>query len=40
MRGYPVSAGYMGYIDGSYKLFATENEYIEIWRELHHEERN
>ena len=31
MKGYLVSCGYMGYIDGVYQLFATEDEYIEIY---------
>lgn len=30
MKGYVVSSGYMGYIDGQYMLFATEEEYKEI----------
>lgn len=29
MKGYPVSFGYMGYINGRYMLFATEEEYRE-----------
>lgn len=29
MKGYVVSSGYMGYIDGKYILFATEEEYKE-----------
>ncbi len=29
MKGYVVSAGYMGYVDGAYELFATEDEYYE-----------
>ena len=27
MKGYLVPSGYMGYVDGSYMLFATEEEY-------------
>lgn len=33
IKGYPVPFGYMGFIDGTYKLFATEAEYLEIVRE-------
>jgi len=29
MKGYYTSFGYMGYVDGEYKLFSTEAEYIE-----------
>ena len=29
MKGYVVSEGYMGYVDGSYELFATETDYYE-----------
>lgn len=29
MKGYVVSSGYMGYVDGKYILFATEEEYKE-----------
>lgn len=29
LKGYYVSYGYMGYINGKYKLFATETEYKE-----------
>lgn len=27
MKGYYVSNGYMGWIDGSYRLFADEGDY-------------
>ena len=27
IKGYPVSNGYMGYIDGEYLLFASEADY-------------
>ena len=30
MRGYDVGCGYMGFIDGKYRLFDTEDEYIWI----------
>lgn len=33
MKGYYISYGYMGFINGKYRLFATEEEYIEIFRE-------
>lgn len=29
MKGYYTSYGYMGYVDGRYKLFATETDYID-----------
>lgn len=29
MRGYAVSEGYMGYVEGSYMLFASEADYRE-----------
>ena len=29
MKGYVVSEGYMGYVDGDYALFATEDDYYE-----------
>nr|DAH15960.1 MAG TPA: hypothetical protein [Bacteriophage sp.] len=29
MKGYHVPSGYMGYVDGRWMLFATENEYVE-----------
>ena len=29
MKGYIISNGYMGYVDGEYMLFATEEEYYE-----------
>ena len=29
MKGYVVSQGYMGYVNGSYRLFSSEAEYIE-----------
>ncbi len=27
MKGYTVADGYMGYVDGSYLLFASESDY-------------
>ena len=29
MKGYIVPCGYMGWIKGKYRLFATETEYVE-----------
>jgi len=29
MKGYIIDAGYMGYVDGEYELFATEDDYID-----------
>lgn len=29
MKGYYVTAGYMGYVDGEYILFASEEEYVD-----------
>lgn len=29
MKGYVVPSGYMGYVDGQYQLFATEDDYID-----------
>ena len=33
MDGDITEAGYMGYIDGQNRLFATEQEYIECFRD-------
>lgn len=33
MKGYVTMAGYMGYINGKYVLFATEEDYIECYKE-------
>lgn len=27
MKGYTTANGYMGYVDGEYMLFASENDY-------------
>ena len=35
MKGYPVPAGYMGFINGTYVLFATEQDYVETYREIY-----
>lgn len=29
MKGYPIPSGYMGYVNGRWILFATEDEYVE-----------
>lgn len=29
MKGYVIDTGYMGYVDGEYELFATEEDYYE-----------
>lgn len=34
MKGYDTAYGYRGYINGQYKLFATEQEYAEAYREM------
>ena len=28
-KGYYVADGYMGYVDGSYRLFANESDYLD-----------
>lgn len=28
-KGYVTPGGYMGYVDGQYQLFATEDEYLD-----------
>ena len=33
MKGYAVSNGYMGYVNGSYRLFASEDDYYEFMEE-------
>ncbi len=33
MKGYVVESGYMGYMDGGYRLFADENDYREAYQE-------
>ncbi len=32
MRGYYVPAGFMGLVNGKYKLFATETDYYEFMK--------
>ena len=31
MKGYVIEAGYMGYVDGAYMLFADEEDYQEYF---------
>ena len=33
MKGYSVKYGYMGYVDGEYRLFACEGDYMEYMEE-------
>lgn len=33
MKGFSVSDGYMGYVDGRYMLFASEDDYREYLEE-------
>lgn len=33
IQGYPVDAGYMGFVDGKKMLFPTEGEYTEYMNE-------
>lgn len=33
MKGYNIESGYMGYVNGSYMLFASEADYIEYMSE-------
>lgn len=33
MKGYSTSNGYMGYVDGEYILFASDQEYFEFMEE-------
>ena len=30
MKGFIVESGYMGYVNGSYRLFASEGDYYEF----------
>ena len=39
-KGYPVSYGYMGYVNGKYMLFETEDAYIEYLRDKNFEGYN
>ena len=33
MKGYVVDAGYMGYVEGRYMLFANEDDYREYFED-------
>lgn len=33
MKGYFVADGYMGYVNGTYMLFADEQDYLEYFRD-------
>jgi len=33
MKGYITASGYMGYVDGRYILFSSENDYFEYMEE-------
>jgi len=33
MNGYYISSGYMGLVDGTYRLFADETDYLDWIRE-------
>lgn len=33
MKGFTVDSGYMGYVGGSYVLFASEQDYLEYMSE-------
>ena len=37
MKGYTIESGYMGYLDGSYCLFADESDYRECYLESRNE---
>lgn len=30
MKGYTTESGYMGFVDGRYVLFASEDDYVEF----------
>lgn len=33
MKGYAVESGYMGYVNGTYMLFASETDYVDYMAE-------
>ncbi len=37
LRGYAVSGGYMGYVNGKWILFETEEAYVEYMKSLEKE---
>ena len=40
MKGYIVDSGYYGWLNGKYILFATEQDYIEVYNALYSLETN
>lgn len=38
MKGYNTENGYMGYVDGSYYLFASESDYYDVYYDRNGEE--
>lgn len=34
IKGYNTATGYMGYVDGEYRLFASEIDYLDYIAEL------
>jgi hypothetical protein len=40
VKGYPVPDGYMGYCEGQYRLFSTEDDYREYISEITEEEND
>ena len=35
MKGYTTACGYMGYVDGEYVLFASEQDYMDCLNSLY-----
>lgn len=33
MKGYVTMVGYMGWLENRWQLFATEEDYVEAWKE-------
>ena len=33
MKGYNTATGFMGYVDGRYMLFSSEDEYFQLFEE-------
>lgn len=31
MKGYVTASGYMGYVENEYILFASEDDYLNMW---------
>lgn len=34
IKGYNTSTGYMGFVDGEYRLFASETDYLDYVAEI------